>query len=106
MEFKTSAATAFVGQERDPNEYLDYILLDVSFYIHRSCRRAGVHVQSKPKQQRSAYTFRLCFVRRRGFLASLPYLSGRLFFSLQYSERLPGTMLRSARAYEHDDRRG
>ena len=30
VEFRTSAATAFVGQERDPNEYLDYILLDVS----------------------------------------------------------------------------
>ncbi len=28
--FKTSAADAFVGQERDPSEYLDYIVLDVS----------------------------------------------------------------------------
>lgn len=28
--FKTSAATDFVGRERDPHEFLDYILLDVS----------------------------------------------------------------------------
>ncbi|CAN0425767.1 unnamed protein product, partial [Ectocarpus sp. 8 AP-2014] len=32
VEFKTSAATAFVGQERDPDEYLDYILLDMYWY--------------------------------------------------------------------------
>ncbi len=28
--FETSAADAFVGQERSSAEYLDYILLDVS----------------------------------------------------------------------------
>ncbi|CAM9868828.1 unnamed protein product [Ectocarpus sp. 13 AM-2016] len=32
VEFKTSDATAFVGQERDPDEYLDYILLDMYWY--------------------------------------------------------------------------
>eukprot|EP00903_Cladosiphon_okamuranus_P005847 g5787.t1 len=30
--FKTSAATAFLGQERDADEYLDYILLDMYWY--------------------------------------------------------------------------
>lgn len=28
--FETSVADAFMGEERDANEYLDYILLDVS----------------------------------------------------------------------------
>ncbi|CAM9989958.1 unnamed protein product [Ectocarpus sp. 12 AP-2014] len=30
--FKTSAADAFVGTERDPHEFLDYILLDMYWY--------------------------------------------------------------------------
>lgn len=30
--FETSAATAFVGQERDSHEFLDYILLDMYWY--------------------------------------------------------------------------
>ncbi|CBN78259.1 hypothetical protein Esi_0005_0104 [Ectocarpus siliculosus] len=30
--FKTSAATAFVGQERDPHEFLDYVHLDMYWY--------------------------------------------------------------------------
>ncbi|CAM9812689.1 unnamed protein product [Ectocarpus sp. 4 AP-2014] len=30
--FKTSSATAFVGQERDPHEYLDYIHMDMYWY--------------------------------------------------------------------------
>lgn len=31
MIFETSAITDFIGQERDPHEYLDYVHLDVSY---------------------------------------------------------------------------
>eukprot|EP00903_Cladosiphon_okamuranus_P013102 g12221.t1 len=47
--FKTSAATDFLGQQRDPEEYLDYILLDMYWYpggvngTSETCVPEGVH---------------------------------------------------------------
>lgn len=55
MVFKTSAATDFLGQERDPEEYLDYILLDVSHAWVYDCLFVGAKQGSTTKR---AHTFK------------------------------------------------